>query len=249
MSIKVSAFDGKGYFGGKESPGTYQTIINEIRPCNTFISLFLGHCAIVRNLELPEKVIGIELSKTTYQAWKKEQFDWIELINTDALDYLRKLISIVISNPNHKYCIYADPPYRLSSRKSSKKVYECEMTDEQHIEFLKLILKLNKFNNVDILISHYPDDLYRKMLSSWRMIEFESTTRQGKATENLYMNYNNPEGLLQDYQFVGANKDERYNLKHRTSNNLIKKLKRMPPKKRQAVIYYLKKNLSELTSQ
>lgn len=38
----------KTYFGGKNSNGTYQSIINEIPPHNNLIIPFAGNCAITR---------------------------------------------------------------------------------------------------------------------------------------------------------------------------------------------------------
>ena len=60
------------------------------------------------------------------------------------------------------------------------------------------------------------------------------------------MNYQHVDGKLQDYQYIGDNKHERYNLKNRTAVNLIAKLERMEVRKRQAVIHYLKEYLEKI---
>ncbi len=117
------------------------------------------------------------------------------------------------------------------------------MSDAEHRQFLTCAELWPFQANVDVLISHYPDEVYDSWLKQWRSITFQSTTRQGQATEKLYMSYRHETGHLHDYQYVGNDKHERYNLKHRAAKNLIAKLERMEVRKRQAMIHYLKDEL------
>lgn len=236
-TLKVNTFT-NGYNGGKEASGTWQKIINEIRPHDIFISACLGHCAITRRMRKAQKIYGIDIDPKVIKAWEEMHWDWITLIQGDAITHVSKIIST--TPPELKICIYADPTYRMKSIKSSKKPYAFTMDDIWHERFLKNIKLWASHSNVDILISHYPDELYNKQLKEWRKISYESKTRQGMATENLYMNYEHSTGELHDYRWIGDNKDERYNLKHRTAKNLIAKLERMDSRKKQAVLYYMR---------
>ena len=84
--VKVAAYE-NGYTGGKESAGTYQKIINEIRPFDLLIVPFLGHCAITRNIDLKgAKVIGIDINPNVINAWYKEGFNFIELHQGNGWD-------------------------------------------------------------------------------------------------------------------------------------------------------------------
>jgi DNA adenine methylase len=85
---------------------------------------------------------------------------------------------------------YVDPPYLPSTRQSNN-VYSVEMTEEQHIELLKIA------NDIQgrILISGYPSPLYEKYLKGWKMncrpiANHSSQSKQKeKRIEVLWMNY------------------------------------------------------------
>lgn len=80
--------------------------------------------------------------------------------------------------------IYADPPYPLDTRK--KYLYENEMTNDEHIKLLKLLLK----HKGKVMISSYENDLYNNFLTYWKK-EYKNTTAENsiKRTEVIYMNY------------------------------------------------------------
>lgn len=83
--------------------------------------------------------------------------------------------------------IYADPPYVLSTR--SKRIYKCEMTDQDHIELLKVLLE----HSGPVLISGYESDLYNEYLSEWKVVQKQARCEGGKErTEVLWMNYEPP---------------------------------------------------------
>lgn len=80
--------------------------------------------------------------------------------------------------------IYIDPPYLQETRK--KYLYNHEMTDEQHME----LLKIAKDSSCKIMISAYENELYNEWLKGWRK-EHKSTTAEcsQKRIEVIYMNY------------------------------------------------------------
>lgn len=82
--------------------------------------------------------------------------------------------------------IYLDPPYVLSTR--TRKQYNHEMSDEDHIVLLETILQ----SKAKIMISGYYSDLYNEYLKDWNVMEFKATAEHGlKRTEVLWMNYKN----------------------------------------------------------
>ena len=245
---KIEIYSESGYTGGKGASGVYQKIINEIRPFDILIIPFLGHCAISRNINLQNsRVIAMDLDNEVIKNWKDANYSWIDLHHRDGIDKTSELIASIGSTK--KICIYGDPTYRMASIKSQREPYRYTMSDDDHHRFLDAAAPGAIQANVDVLISHYPDSLYETRLSKlrgWRTIQFQAQTRRGVATECLFMNYQHVDGKLQDYQYIGDNKHERYNLKNRTAVNLIAKLERMEVRKRQAVIHYLKEYLEKI---
>lgn len=226
------------YFGGKGSSGTYQQIINEIRPHDVRIVPFLGNCAITRHIEPSETIIGIEKSPLIAQAWVKTPIDDQLIIkNQCGIKFLEDLPPFILEHK--KYVVYADPPYPLSSRKQKRLVYDHEMTDADHKRLLSAVSKLAEYPNVDVLISTYPNEMYRKFMftdkSIWTYKQFQSTTRRGSATEWLLMNYQNEEGLLHDYSYLGNDYRERERIKIKI-RRLRHKMANLPITHRNAII-------------
>ena len=60
------------------------------------------------------------------------------------------------------------------------------MTNDEHIELLKLLLK----HKGKVMISSYESDLYNNFLKYWKK-EYKNTTAENsiKRTEVIYMNY------------------------------------------------------------
>lgn len=217
------------YFGGKGASGTFQTIINEIRPHDVFISPFLGHDAIIRNIKPAATTIGIDASSQIINLWKEQNLK-MQLINGCGINFLEKLRP----ENNLKYTIYCDPPYPLMSRKSQRQEYKHGLSESDHLRLLQIIKKLpNK--SFDILISTYKNDLYNEHLKGWRLLKFKSQTRHGPSIEYLYMNFNNSESILHDYSYIGSNFRERERIKKKV-NRWVKKLKELPLYERNAII-------------
>ncbi|MGE5328090.1 MAG: DNA adenine methylase [Deltaproteobacteria bacterium] len=80
--------------------------------------------------------------------------------------------------------IYCDPPYVLNTR--SGRIYAKEMTDQDHIELLKVLLQ----HSGPVMISGYDSDLYEEYLQGWRKETRISQCEFGKkAKEVIWMNY------------------------------------------------------------
>lgn len=79
---------------------------------------------------------------------------------------------------------YIDPPYLLEIRHG--KQYKHEMSDADHEELLKIILK----SQAKIMISGYDSEMYNEYLDDWNRMEFRSCAENGKErTEVVWINY------------------------------------------------------------
>lgn len=80
---------------------------------------------------------------------------------------------------------YIDPPYLWSTR-GNRKQYNHEMTDSDHEELLKKILRCK----AKIMISGYESDMYEEYLQGWRKECFASYADGGRPRkEVVWMNY------------------------------------------------------------
>ncbi len=106
-----------------------------------------------------------------------ERLKKAQIENTDALTLIERY-------DNENTLIYLDPPYLQNLRK--KNMYKCEMSDEQHIEMLRLIKK----SKSKIILSGYDNDLYNSELFNWVTAEKETIAQMGlHRTEKLWMNF------------------------------------------------------------
>lgn len=100
-----------------------------------------------------------------------------QIENTDALTLIKRY-------NNENTLIYCDPPYLQGLRK--RNMYRCEMTDEQHVELLRLLKKSRSL----VILSGYDNDLYNSELSDWYTAEKITTAQMGlHRTEKLWMNF------------------------------------------------------------
>jgi len=211
MSIKIPGLE--RYYGGKNGPGVYQAIINEIPPHTTYIEPFLGSGAIMRNKKLAQFNIGIEIDKRVIDLWRKANPKHIELIQGNSL----KLLPELARECSFTYC---DTPYPLLARQTKTKSYRHEMSNLQHIEFLELVKDLAG----NVCVSSYPNPMYNEYLKGWRTLEFETQTRKGTATEILYMNYPCPDSL-HDYSYWGKDKRHRQDFRKKITGYQQKLMK------------------------
>ena len=117
-----------------------------------------------------------ELPETLKEATMRLQNAQIE--NLSAVDLIKRY------NTQDVF-IYADPPYLLGTRKGY--LYKHEMSDEQHIELLEILLG----HPGKVLLSGYDNELYNSMLKDWVKVYKNTTAEKGlKRTEVLWMNYN-----------------------------------------------------------
>lgn len=93
--------------------------------------------------------------------------------------------------------IYLDPPYVLNTR--TRKQYNHEMTDEDHIHLLETIMD----SKAKIMISGYQSELYDSYLKKWYRSEYAATAEQGlKRTEVIWTNYESCGTQMSIEQFI-----------------------------------------------
>jgi site-specific DNA-adenine methylase len=233
----------KSYNGGKESDGTFQKIINIMPPHNIYIEGFLGNGAIFRKKkQAPMGSILIDLDAAVISEWQYiNQFRndrLIELINTDAISWLEnfKVTARLLFNSDVKVLIYLDPPYLKETRKSDRDLYKHELSLPDHIRLLEVARSIK----ADVIISHYPDENYDRILNDWNSFTFQSQTRKGTATEKVWFNFDRP-SELHDYRYLGETYRERERIKGIIFRN-VSKLKRMRPDIKAALIHQLKES-------
>lgn len=243
------------YFGGKAGSGTYQQIINFIRPHRCFVEGCAGNasifrmkdrCDITQLNDLDPAVIenlgqglldaGFELLMSRGRSRYFRHPDDCTEVHLHQRDVIEQIGQLQYAEAGPETVLYLDPPYPLGSRKDPWPRYEFEMTDDDH----RFLLENAKLLKCDVLISTYPNELYAEALASWHRHVFQSNTRKGKATEWLFMNYDPSTTTdLHDYRFLGNDYRERENyarIERRWTRNYLA----MPPLLRKKVLKALK---------
>jgi len=213
------------YPGGKG--GIYQKIINQIPPHEVYIETHLGGGAVLRNKKPASRNIGIDIDPHVMEMWKTEPLNNIELKLHDASIFLQQF------KFTGQEFIYCDPPYVRKTRRKKEKLYRYEYTDRQHAELLEVLKTLSCM----VMVSGYESGLYNESLKEWNTVSFQARTRQGMATEWLWMNYPTPT-KLHDYRYLGENFRERERIQ-RKKKRWTEKLSKMPLLERQALLSVL----------
>lgn len=232
------------YPGGKHGPGVFQRLINEIPPHDTYIAGFAGHDAIARMKRPAARTILVDLDRQPLDWWaeyladKPDVSSSFELHNADAMAWLSHRFGLCRvdryrdagSNDFGRTFVFLDPPYLMETR-SSRPIYNCEMTTEDHIRLLEVANGLP----CPTLVCGYRSDLYGDALSRWRHFTYQSVCRSGaKRVEHAWANYPAPE-TLHDSRWVGNDKREREKIRKRT-RRLVANLGALSAVERQAVL-------------
>lgn len=130
--------------------------------------------------------------------------------------------------------VFCDPPYILSER-STGRIYQCEMTDDDHQRFLSTATQIEA-SRYQILICGYRSELYQP-LSDWNSIDHRVPTRGGLQDERIWMNYAKPVEL-HDYRFLGDSRRHRERIRRR-QKNWLSAMAKMDRTERQAMLLAL----------
>lgn len=91
----------------------------------------------------------------------------------------RPAVDIIRAYHYPEACIYADPPYVMSTR--SSKMYAYEMSNQDHIELLEVLLD----HPGPVLISGYANDLYDSALVGWARQTKSAVAELGQVREEV----------------------------------------------------------------
>jgi len=97
---------------------------------------------------------------------------------------------VIKTYDSYETFFFLDPPYLITTRKSSGR-YQYELTLEQHIKLLELILKVKG----KVMLSCYDNDIYKEYLKDWNKkeilnIDFRNPAKtKPRVRETIYMNY------------------------------------------------------------
>ena len=217
------------YTGSKYAHGSYQHIINEIPPFTKLVIGFLGACPIAQYFSSRNKKVECYEIDPVVVSVYSQKIKSFRLHNSSFLDS-----RFITGFPGLKPpFLYLDPPYLFRTRKSSTPIYNFEMTDQMHLDFLNLVKNYPGY----AAISHYENDLYNKYLVGWRKVQWTVQTRQGSAVETLYCNYSKP-ACLESYEFLGKNSIDRQRIRRKLSR-LYTKFENLPVLERNALIKML----------
>lgn len=215
------------YLGSKAASGVYQKIIAEMPPHDTYIETHLGGGAVMLRKPPARRNIGIDIDVDALKNFAfTHQLSGVSLVSLDAADYLEKFDF----SRAGRVLVYADPPY-LPETRTSRARYRYEYTVTDHERLLTCLMNLPE--NVSVILSGYPSQLYDEMLAGWRSKEFQAMTRGGVRTEKIWMNY--PEGAAYSHAFAGKDYNDRHRIK-RKAERWRKKYAALPPAERLAIM-------------
>jgi len=213
------------YPGNKNIAGYIQKIINEIPPADTFLEMFAGSGTVSNILFVRSgKIKHFHLNDISLSI--TERFNYPSgstVTNKSFSDLIQSLLSFPAGKDIFLFC---DPPYLHETRPSSTDIYEYEMSDHDHVEFLHLIRNID--NNC--MITHPACDLYDRTLYGWRTKDVKVRYHNKTSLERIYMNYDHP-GELAIYDMVGTDCWDRQRIK-RKINRRLESLKALPAAER-----------------
>lgn len=210
------------YLGAKSGSGVYQAIVAQMPPHDTYIETHLGTGAVMRRKPPAARSIGVEIDPATIAAHPPPP--GAELVRGDAAAFLRGFDYAGAG----RVLIYADPPYVLATRTSSKR-YRFDYTDAQHRELLAEL----RAAPAAVIVSGYPSELYAAELEGWRTFTFQAMTRGGPRTEQVWCNF--AAGDVAHARFAGRNFTDRQRIKRKAAR-WASMYAELPPGERLAVL-------------
>jgi DNA adenine methylase len=108
----------------------------------------------------------------------------VAILERDALKVLRQFDS-------PQTLFYLDPPYLHTTRSTTTEYGQQEMSEQQHVELLQLLLGLKG----KVMLSGYPSPLYDQTLAGWEIVDFELPNNSAfgpdkdRMTERLWCNF------------------------------------------------------------
>jgi hypothetical protein len=224
------------YPGGKSGSGVAQLIISQMPPHVEYVEPFLGGGAVLRLKRRAALSVGVDRDSLAVArvASIVGADDGVRLIVGDGISYLRGRRWWTES------LVYCDPPYLMSTRSSPRRLFRYELEVPGHIALLDVLVQLPCM----VMVSGYESELYRRRLSSWRVVRYRTMTRGGwMADECLWCNFPEPVEL-HDYRFLGRDFRERERIRRRRVRWLAM-LAAMPVLERESLLAALRSHCFE----
>ncbi|WP_337084143.1 DNA adenine methylase [Citrobacter freundii] len=230
------------YLGSKGGSGVYQKIIAEMPPHDTYIETHLGSGAVMFHKPPALRNYGADLDINarikTLQRWKDRSINppRLDFFHGDAVYFLESLkqngaiTGVPAFAKLGRVLVYCDPPYMPETR-TSRARYRHEYTVADHERLLACLMSLPE--NVSVILSGYPSQLYDETLAGWRSMEFQAMTRGGVRTEKIWMNYG--EGRAYSHAFAGKDYNDRSRIKRKVERWRAK-YAALPPAERLAIM-------------
>ena len=221
------------YLGSKAASGVFQKIIAEMPPHDTYIETHLGSGAVMFHKPPAQYSVGIDIDSAAFSLTRRRWKDKgltppdIHFHHGDAVSFLEGYFDFATAG---RVLIYADPPYMPETR-TSRARYRHEYTVADHERLLRCLMSLPE--NVSVILSGYPSQLYDSTLTGWRTREFQAMTRGGVRTEKIWMNYE--EGKAYSHTFAGKDYNDRARIKRKAAR-WRDKFAALPPAERLAIM-------------
>lgn len=206
----------------------YQKLINLIPPHRVYIETHLGGGAVLRNKAPAELSFGVDCNPGIIGEFLGRFDSRFKFINARAEDFLKSYQFV------GDEFVYSDPPYWLPSRRSRRKLYRYDYTEEQHIYLLRLLRKLP----CAVMISGYANATYDEMLCGWQKQVFDGTSHVGRREETIWLNFKL--AALHDTRFLGETFRDRQAIK-RKRERWLSRFRREPVGVQQAILTDLSK--------
>lgn len=102
----------------------------------------------------------------------------------DAQIECRPAIPLLKANARPGVLVYVDPPYVLSTLsrgRNGRKVYDHQMSDEEHEELLSVLIE----HPGHVLLSGYSHPMYDEALANWERVSIRAAVEKGQTREEV----------------------------------------------------------------
>lgn len=189
-----------GYLGSKSASGVYQAIISAMPRHENYIETHYGSGVIARTKPACTRCTVIDRDRSVFARWPAPS--GAEIVIGDCVEFLSS------KSFGKDTFIYADPPYLLTTRSSSKR-YRYEYTEDDHVSLADTL----KSTGARFMVSGYPSKLYDRIYSGFRKYEFQAMTRGGVRTECIWMNYEEQDPHW--HTFAGRDRTDRQRIRRK----------------------------------
>lgn len=222
--------NGKNYTGNKDISGVREKIVGLIPKDYLFIEGFAGGAGIAKKVHASGVNVLLVEKNPDQAKYLANYFSSSIVVNDCIINYLGYSQFFL----NLKKVVFYDPPYIFSTRAAIDLYGNYEMSNQEHICFLKYVSTCN----IPAIVIHPIHPLYDKYFFCWKWVDVKIRYNTKTSLERIYTNI--PGGIeLFDYACSLPSFGKRQEYK-RELKNLVSKFGKMSAEKRYAVIAELK---------